>query len=38
VIEFGVPVSVMNLNSPHRTTMLEVALAAINNLRPDPRG
>lgn len=35
-IEFGVPVSVMNLNSPSSTTMLEVALAAINNLRPDP--
>ncbi|HEV8430972.1 MAG TPA: carboxypeptidase regulatory-like domain-containing protein [Pyrinomonadaceae bacterium] len=36
VIEFGVPVSVMNLNNPSSTTMLEVALAAINNLRPDP--
>jgi hypothetical protein len=36
VIEFGVPISVMNLNSPTSTTMLEVALAAINNLRPDP--
>jgi hypothetical protein len=36
VIEFGVPVSVMNLNSPSSTTMLEVALAAINNFRPDP--
>jgi hypothetical protein len=36
VVEFGVPVSVMNLNSPSSTTMLEVALAAINNLRPDP--
>ena len=35
-VEFGVPVSVMNLNSPSSTTMLEVALAAINNLRPDP--
>jgi hypothetical protein len=35
-IEFGVPVSVMNLNSPSSTTMLEVALAAINSLRPDP--
>jgi Carboxypeptidase regulatory-like domain/TonB dependent receptor/TonB-dependent Receptor Plug Domain len=34
--EFGVPVSVMNLNSPSSTTMLEIALAAINNLRPDP--
>jgi Carboxypeptidase regulatory-like domain/TonB dependent receptor-like, beta-barrel len=36
VVEFGVPVSVMNLNSPSSTTMLEVALAAINNFRPDP--
>ena len=36
IVEFGVPVSVMNLNSPSSTTMLEVALAAINNLRPDP--
>ncbi|HEV2835571.1 MAG TPA: TonB-dependent receptor, partial [Pyrinomonadaceae bacterium] len=36
LIEFGVPVSVMNLNSSSSTTMLEVALAAINNLRPDP--
>src|SRR6185369_14849874 len=35
-IEFGVPVSVMNLNSASSTTMLEVALAAINHLRPDP--
>jgi Carboxypeptidase regulatory-like domain/TonB-dependent Receptor Plug Domain/TonB dependent receptor len=34
--EFGVPVSVMNLNSPSSTTMIEVALAAINNLRPYP--
>ena len=34
-IEFGVPVSVMNLNSPTSTTMLEVALATLNNLRPD---
>lgn len=34
--EFGVPVSVMNLNSPSSTTMLNVALAAINGLRPDP--
>jgi hypothetical protein len=34
--EFGVPVSVMNLNSPSSSTMLEVALAAINHLRPDP--
>lgn len=35
-VEFGVPISVMNLNSPSSTTMIEVALAALNNLRPDP--
>jgi hypothetical protein len=35
-IEFGVPVSVMNLNTASSTTMLEAALAAINHLRPDP--
>jgi len=34
--EFGVPISVMNLNSPSSNTMLNVALAAINGLRPDP--
>ena len=34
--EFGVPVSTMNLNSPSSSTMLNVALAAINRLRPDP--
>jgi hypothetical protein len=36
VTEFGVPISVMSLNSPSSTTMLNVALAAINGLRPDP--
>ena len=35
-VESGVPISVMNLNSPSSTTILEVALATINNLRPDP--
>jgi len=35
-IEFGVPVSVMNLNTRSSTTMLDAALAAINYLRPDP--
>jgi len=35
-VEFGVPVSVMNLNNASSTTMLEVALAAVNSLRPDP--
>ena len=34
--EFGVPISVMSLNSASSTTMLNVALAAINGLRPDP--
>jgi hypothetical protein len=37
IVEFGVPISVMNLNSRSSTTMLEVALAAINSLRPDPQ-
>ena len=37
LVEFGVPVSVFNLNSSNSTTALEVALAALNNLRPDPR-
>lgn len=36
VVEFGVPVSVVNLNSPTSTTALEIALAALSNLRPDP--
>jgi Carboxypeptidase regulatory-like domain/TonB dependent receptor/TonB-dependent Receptor Plug Domain len=35
VMEFGVPVSVMNLSSTS-STMLDAALAAINHLRPDP--
>lgn len=35
VMEFGVPVSVMNLTSTS-TTMLDAALAALNHLRPDP--
>jgi hypothetical protein len=34
-MEFGVPVSVINLNSFSSTTAVEVALAAINQLRPD---
>ncbi|HKO60459.1 MAG TPA: carboxypeptidase regulatory-like domain-containing protein [Pyrinomonadaceae bacterium] len=36
VIEFGVPVSIFNLNSFTSTTAVEVALAALNRLRPDP--
>jgi Carboxypeptidase regulatory-like domain/TonB dependent receptor len=35
LLEFGVPVSLMNLTSTS-TTMLDAALAAINHLRPDP--
>lgn len=35
VVEFGVPVSVMNLISTS-TTMLETALAVLNRFRPDP--
>ncbi len=35
VIEFGVPVSIFNLNSFTSTTAVEVALAALNRLRPD---
>jgi hypothetical protein len=36
IIEFGVPVSLVNLNSPNSSTAIEVALAALNELRPDP--
>ena len=36
VMEFGVPVSLVNLNSGSSTTAVEVALAALNDLRPDP--
>jgi len=36
VVEFGVPVSVFNLNSIGSTTALNAALAAVNSLRPDP--
>ncbi len=35
-IEFGVPVSLINLNSPTSTTAIDAALAALNQLRPDP--
>ena len=35
-IEFGVPVSLFNLNSFTSSTAVDVALAAINDLRPDP--
>ena len=36
ITEFGVPISVFNLNSFSSTTVVDVALAALNNLRPDP--
>ena len=36
VTEFGVPVSLFNLNSFTSTTPVEVALAALNAFRPDP--
>jgi outer membrane receptor protein involved in Fe transport len=36
ILEFGVPISIFNLNSVSSTTTLEVALDALNRLRPDP--
>ncbi|HEY5884495.1 MAG TPA: carboxypeptidase regulatory-like domain-containing protein [Pyrinomonadaceae bacterium] len=36
VVEFGIPVSIFNLNSFTSTTAVDVALAALNSLRPDP--
>lgn len=36
VVEFGVPVTLFNLNSFNSTTALEAALAALADLRPDP--
>ncbi|HEU4714090.1 MAG TPA: TonB-dependent receptor [Pyrinomonadaceae bacterium] len=36
VTESGVPISVVNLNHPTSTTAIDVALAALNGLRPDP--
>jgi hypothetical protein len=36
IVEFGVPLSLVNLNSFTSTTAIEVALAALNELRPDP--
>jgi len=36
VIESGVPISLVNLNSSSSTTPVEIALAALNELRPDP--
>ena len=36
VVEFGVPVSVFNLDSASSTATLDAALAALRRLRPDP--
>jgi hypothetical protein len=36
IAELGVPISVFNLNSFTSTTVIDVALAALNKLRPDP--
>ena len=36
ITELGVPISVFNLNSFTSATVVDVALAALNNLRPDP--
>ncbi len=36
ISEFGVPVSVFNLNSFSSTSALNAALGALNDLRPDP--
>lgn len=36
LVEFGVPVSVFNLNSVSSAAALEAALAALAHLRPDP--
>ena len=36
IIEFGVPISLINLNSTTSSTSVSTALAALNPLRPDP--
>ncbi len=36
ITEFGVPISLVNLNSFTSTTSVNTALAALNGLRPDP--
>ena len=36
IVEFGVPVSVMNLNTVNSTTVLNSSLDALRDLRPDP--
>lgn len=35
--EFGVPISIFNLNSVNSTTVLNASLDALSDLRPDPR-
>jgi Carboxypeptidase regulatory-like domain/TonB dependent receptor len=36
LVEARVPLSIVNLNHPSSTTAIEIALAALNHLRPDP--
>lgn len=36
ITEFGVPISLINLNAFTSTTAVDTALAALNSLRPDP--
>jgi TonB dependent receptor len=36
LVEFGVPITLINLNSFSSSTAVDVALAALNRLRPDP--
>lgn len=36
LVEAGAPLSIVNLNHPSSTAAIEVALAALNHLRPDP--
>src|SRR5713226_8552462 len=36
IVEFGVPISLINLNATTSTTSVNTALAALNALRPDP--
>jgi hypothetical protein len=36
IVEFGVPITLINLNSFTSSTAVDVALAALRNLRPDP--
>jgi hypothetical protein len=36
IFELGIPISLVNLNAFTSTTAVNAALAAINNLRPDP--